>query len=182
VPSLNRGFSAPIKLFIWQATTGLTLGGRVVEGTRDPLAALDRVMAIEENALFLFKDLHKEMEINPLLVRKLRDAYDSLGASYKTVFITAPVLTIPFELSKEMSVVDFDLPAPEELSALFAQVLESFAKSKGMNKPPTPEGPLRPGGHRLTIDEAKNASPRPCLEGRCLTLRPWMRCSRKSSS
>ncbi len=52
-------FSTPVKFFVWQATTGLILGGKPVEGTKDPMAALDRVMAIEENALFLFKDLHQ---------------------------------------------------------------------------------------------------------------------------
>jgi len=152
-------FSAPIKFLVWQSTTGLTLGGKIIEGTRDPLAALDRVMAIEENALFLFKDLHKEMETNPLLVRKLRDAYDSLGNSYKTVFITAPILMMPFELNKEMSVVDFDLPAPEELAALLNQVLESFVKSKGMKVTITDaqRDMFVQAVTGLTMDEAKNA-------------------------
>ncbi len=152
-------FSAPVKFFVWQSTTGLTLAGRVVEGTKDPLAALDRVMAIEENALFLFKDLHKEMETNPLLVRKLRDAYDALATSYKTIFITAPILTMPFELNKEMSVVDFDLPATEELSALFSQIVESFAKSKGMKVALTDaqKDLFVQAVTGLTLDEAKNA-------------------------
>jgi ATP-dependent 26S proteasome regulatory subunit len=152
-------FSAPVKFFIWQSTMGLTLSGRVVEGTRDPLVALDRVMAIEENALFLFKDLHKEMETNPLLVRKLRDAYDSLAGSYKTIFISAPILTMPYELNKEMSVVDFDLPATEELSALFSQTLESFVKSKGMKVSLTDaqKDLFVQAVTGLTLDEAKNA-------------------------
>jgi ATP-dependent 26S proteasome regulatory subunit len=152
-------FSNPVKFFIWQATTGLTLSGKIVEGTKDPLIALDRVMAIEENALFLFKDLHRDMETNPLLVRKLRDAYDALSSSYKTIFITAPILTMPFELNKEMSVVDFDLPASDELAALFTQTLDSFVKSKGMKVTLTDaqKDLFVQGVTGLTMDEARNA-------------------------
>jgi SpoVK/Ycf46/Vps4 family AAA+-type ATPase len=152
-------FSNPVKLFIWGSTTGLTLAGRPIEGTRDALAAIDKVIGIEENALFLFKDLHREMENNPLLFRKLRDAYDALGTSYKTIFIASPILSMPFELSKEMSVIDLELPTAEELGALFASIVDSYAKTKGIKVSLTE--PQREifiqAVMGLTMDEAKNA-------------------------
>ncbi len=94
-----------------------------------------------------------------LLVRKLRDVYDALSTSYKTLFITAPVLTMPFELNKEMSVVDFDLPASDELSGLLTQVVESFVKSRKMkvNLTDADKDLFVQAVTGLTMDEAKNA-------------------------
>ncbi len=152
-------FSNPVKFFIWESTTGLTLGGKSIEGTKDPIAALDKVMGVAENALFLFKDLHRDMEHNPILTRKLRDSYDALSGSYKTIFIVAPVLSMPFELNKEMSVVDLELPSPEELVVLFNSILESFVKTKGMkvNLTEAQKETLIQAVTGLTMDEAKNA-------------------------
>ena len=115
-------FSSPVKFLTWESTTGLSLDGKVFADTKDPIFALDKVMAMEENALFLFKDLHRDLENNPLLTRKLRDAYDALGNSYKTIFLVAPVLSMPFELNKEMAVIDLDLPSEEEITVLFDSI------------------------------------------------------------
>ena len=40
----------------------------------------------------------------------LRDAARELKQSYKTLILVSPVLRIPPELEKEITVVDFDLP------------------------------------------------------------------------
>ncbi|MBN1572523.1 MAG: AAA family ATPase [Deltaproteobacteria bacterium] len=152
-------FSTPVKFFTWESTNGLSLNGKGIEGTKDPISAIDRAIGMQENAIFLFKDLHRDMENNYLLARKLRDAYDALAASYKTIFIVAPMLSLPYELNKEMAVVDMDLPAYEEIAALFNSIAASFAKSKGMKAQLTPEekDALIHGAMGLTFDEAKNA-------------------------
>lgn len=152
-------FSNPVKFFTWESTNGLALNGKGIDGTKDPITAIDKVMGMQENALFLFKDLHRDLENNPLLTRKLRDAYDALAASYKTIFIVAPVLSFPYELNKEMAVVDMDLPGYDEIAALFNSVASSYAKGKGMKVKLTPEekDAMIHGAMGLTYDEARNA-------------------------
>ncbi len=152
-------FSSPVKFLTWESTTGLSLDGKASPETKDPILALDKVMAMEENALFLFKDLHRDLEDNPLLTRKLRDAYYALGNSYKTIFLVAPVLSMPFELNKEMAVIDLELPNVEEITALFDSIVSSFAKSRGMkvNLDEDQKNALIQGVMGLTYDEAKNA-------------------------
>jgi AAA+ superfamily predicted ATPase len=152
-------FSTPVKLFTWESTTGLSLDGKSDPQSRDPIVALDKIMAMQENALFLFKDLHRDLEDNPLLTRKLRDVYDALANSYKTVFLVAPVLSLPFELNKEMAVLDFELPGIEDLTALFDSIVGSFAKGRGMKVKldENQKNALIHGAKGLTYDEAKNA-------------------------
>ena len=152
-------FSSPVKFMTWETTTGLTLNGKVIEGTKDPIVALNRVMSFDENALFLFKDLHREMEDDPILTRKLRDTYDALGNSYKTLFIVAPILAIPYELTKEMAVIDLELPSHDEITALFNSIMGSFTKSRGMQVKISEDqrDAFVQGALGLTYDEAKNA-------------------------
>ena len=152
-------FSHPVKFFVWENTVGLTLEGREIEGTKNPLAAIDHAMTLKENALFLFKDLHREMRDDPELVRKLRDAYDVLSASYTTLFIVSPVLELPYELNKEMTVVDLELPTVEEMTALFDSISSTYIKSKGMKIALSPDerNAFIQGITGLTQDEARNA-------------------------
>ncbi len=152
-------FSTPVKFFTWESTNGLSLNGNAIEGTKDPIVAIDKAMQLNENALFLFKDLHREMADNPILTRKLRDAYDVLSATYKTIFVAAPVLELPYELTKEMSVIDMDLPDYDEVSALFNSIVSSYAKAKGMKIRLTEveKDAMIHGALGLTYDESKNA-------------------------
>ncbi|MBN1880923.1 MAG: AAA family ATPase [Deltaproteobacteria bacterium] len=165
-------FSHPVKFFVWENTVGLTLEGRSIEETKNPLAAIDYAMTLKENAFFLLKDLHREMRNNPELVRKLRDAYDTLSASYTALFIVSPVLELPFELTKEMTVVDLELPTLEEMAALFDSMANSYAKSRGMKVAlsANERDAFIQGVVGLTQDEARNALTKAMLGRQTLDL------------
>jgi ATP-dependent 26S proteasome regulatory subunit len=119
------------KVFEWSVTTGL-VGAEVAEsqkkkdtGTQDPLTAMDNIIEFMEPALFVLKDFHPYMkEHNSAVIRRLRDVAASLRNTYKTVIIISPVLQLPAELEKEMSVVDFDLPTEQDFTTLLAKIVD----------------------------------------------------------
>ncbi|MBI5211721.1 MAG: AAA family ATPase [Elusimicrobia bacterium] len=110
------------RMFIWTSTIGFGEPGKSPdESTRDPQAALDFVARSQESALFVIKDFHPFLQ-NHGVVRRVRDIIDGLKSSYKTIILLSPVLAIPVELEKEVTVIDYDLPGPGELCSLVTEV------------------------------------------------------------
>jgi len=128
------------KLYEWSCTTGLSPAGASVQSTkqhnpatREPLAALDEVIAHVEPAVYLFKDLHPFLGKPGFAVtRRLKEIALHLKHSYKTVVLVAPMLEIPVELEKEITVLNFPLPTREELSALLHQIVADVAQFKNV--------------------------------------------------
>lgn len=113
------------RAFFWTATEGMRDGAQGGEAAaREPKAALDFVFKSNEPALFVLKDFHAYMQ-DAAIVRRLRDLVRVLKSSYKTLIILSPSLTIPVELEKDITVVDYDLPGPAEISALLAEVVSA---------------------------------------------------------
>lgn len=113
------------KMYQWTVTQGMVLDPRSRdEGTRDPLAALDFVMNSRDQAVFLFKDFHPFLN-DVALVRRLRDLTYALKTSYKTLVMLSPLLKLPPELEKEITVVDYGLPSLEDLGRLLDSITES---------------------------------------------------------
>lgn len=116
--------------YAWSFTQGIQpLGAAPDAGkargssTKDPLAALDHVLASNEAALFVFKDLHPFLtRSNHAIIRKLREAAMALKNSYKSVLICAPVLELPCELEKEVAVLHLPLPGVLEFSELVDRI------------------------------------------------------------
>jgi SpoVK/Ycf46/Vps4 family AAA+-type ATPase len=116
------------KSFIgWSAIRGLhrlddTRGLALPEPTEEPLAALQAIRGLQEQALVVFKDLHAWFD-DRRVVRALRELGQSLKSSYTTVLLLAPVLQIPVELEKEMAVLDVPLPTFAELADLLRDIV-----------------------------------------------------------
>ncbi|MGH7909928.1 MAG: AAA family ATPase, partial [Thermodesulfobacteriota bacterium] len=108
-----RLFTTPIKFYTWSCINGLRSNGIEVENTNDLIQALDRITREEETGFYLFKDLHFFLN-DPRLIRKLREVYRALRTSYKTLFILSPSLILPYELEKEVTVIDIGLPDVDE--------------------------------------------------------------------
>lgn len=119
------------RLFEWSCSTGIVPSGTSIQSqkarsaaTKDPLAALDQVLEQVEPALFVFKDLHPFLtKSNYAVIRKLKDIALHLKNSFKTVILVSPVLEIPAELDKEITVLSFPLPTKEELAELLDRIL-----------------------------------------------------------
>lgn len=118
------------RLLVWSATTGLinpALPERADAGKRDPLALLSTILDDTEACIWVLRDFHPYLK-EPTIVRRLREVAFGLQSSKKTVVLLGPVLKIPPELEKEITVIDFDLPTEKELGAMVEQVIETVRK------------------------------------------------------
>ncbi len=117
----NRGK----KLYTWSITQGMGINSAIRDdSTRDPLSALDFVMDSREQAVFVLKDFHSYIGDNAA-TRRLRDLVHALKASFKTLIILSPVLKLPSELEKEITVLDYPLPDLDELDKLLEGIVQS---------------------------------------------------------
>ena len=144
-------------LLEWSCTTGLLPAGTSIQlqknrssSTQDPLAALDRIIEQVEPALFLFKDFHPNLaRHNVAIIRRLKEIALHLKNSHKTILIVSPVLEVPIELEKEMTVLHLPLPGPAELSELLDRILAEVSRFKNVSIS------LEQGGRELLLQAAR---------------------------
>jgi SpoVK/Ycf46/Vps4 family AAA+-type ATPase len=154
------------KVFEWTCTNGLVPSGTSIQSqksrnpaTKDPLAALDMVIEQVDPALFLFKDFHPFLgRQNFAVIRKLKDIALHLKHSFKTIVLVSPVMEIPSELEKEITVLNFPLPAEEDLSALLDRIVAEVKESKqvAMDLAEPDKERLIQAALGLTLGEAEN--------------------------
>src|SRR5437773_6647980 len=126
------------KAFEWSYSTGIVPAGTSIQSqkhrnaaTKDPLAALDQVIEQVEPAIFIFKDFHPFLtKSNFAIVRKLKEIALHLKNSFKTILLISPVMEIPTELEKEITVLNHPLPAREDLSALLDRIIAEVGQFK----------------------------------------------------
>jgi hypothetical protein len=126
------------KVFEWSYNTGVVPAGTSLQSqknrnvaTRDPLQALDLVIEHVEPALFIFKDFHPFLTKNNFaVVRKLKEIALHLKNSFKTIILLSPVLEIPTELEKEITVLNYPLPTREDLSELLDKIIADVSQFK----------------------------------------------------
>ncbi len=133
------------RLMLWSQSRGFYTHGAPLESssgaddsTRDPLAALDHVVKLMEPAIFVMFDFHPNLA-NPLVVRRLREVGAYLKTSYKSLVLVSPRLSIPLELEKEISVLEFGLPSREELTILLRRTVEEVNRKSGLGLKVEPE-------------------------------------------
>ena len=154
------------KAFEWSYSTGIIAAGTNIQSqkgrsgaTKDPLAALDQVLEQVEPAIFLFKDFHPFLaKSNFAVIRKLKDIALNLKNSFKTVILVSPLLEIPAELDKEITVLSFPLPTKEDLGALLDRILDDVRSIKEVNIDLDAAGRdrLLQAALGLTLGEAEN--------------------------
>ncbi len=119
-------YNGTASIYSWSTTTGLVNGGTKIANTEDIFDALDNAMADNNDAAFyIIKDFHYIIS-EPRTIRKLKDIYIAFRNTNKTLFIISPILTLPYELEKEVNVVDVDLPDVNETEDIFDSTLKSL--------------------------------------------------------
>jgi len=113
----------------WSYTRGLKIpdgsGLNPADGsTRDPARALDHAASAPAGAVYLFFDLHPHLR-EPALVRRLRDYAEPFSLDHKAVVLVSPILHIPRELEKEVTVLDVPLADEVELRTILDTLLQS---------------------------------------------------------
>jgi AAA+ superfamily predicted ATPase len=159
--------------YTWSCTQGLHKYGagdaavrrQADRKTCDPVAALDSVIGEVEPAVYLFKDMHRHLLLPPEgcpgninNVRRVREASALLRDTYKTLVIVGPVLRLPTELQKDVTVVEFDLPRVPEIGRLLDNILEDVKSNPRLKVDLDSEGKERllHAARGLTLREAEN--------------------------
>src|ERR1700733_7265912 len=126
------------KVFEWSYSTGVVPAGTSIQShknrspaTKDPLMAMDQVIEQVEPAIFIFKDFPPFLTKNNFaIVRKLKEIALHLKNSFKSIVLISPVLEIPTELEKEVTVLNYPLPTREGLSELLDKIIEDVSQLK----------------------------------------------------
>ncbi len=151
-------------LFEWSITDGL----RSMDGnrqsspdrrrTREPLAVLNEILQSDASALYILKDFHCYLEA-PEIVRQMRDLAIALRRTRKTIIILSPVLKLPDELEKSVTIMDLPLPSYADLSALLEHTIQSAGTSRRFEVRLTADerDRLIKAAQGLTMTEAENA-------------------------
>ncbi len=156
-------------LFVWSVTSGLhnmaLAAARGEPPKRDPLSTLAAIEDADEAGIWVLRDFHPFLREHTV-VRRLREAAFALEASAKTIILLGPVLKIPPELEKEITVIDFDLPTAEQLGKLLDEIIASSTRHGGIKVEldRRQRGRLIQACLGLTASEASNAIAKAIVE------------------
>lgn len=151
--------------YVWSVSRGLcSLDGKPLDRkTADPKRILPYLLEFPDPGVFILEDFHfffdDRSPTAALVVRQLRDLVGPFKGARKTVVLLSPVLKLPPELEKDLTVVDLEMPGEEELLAVLDDTLEEVREN------PRVEVNLEEGGREklvkaltgLTRAEAENA-------------------------
>ena len=151
------------QLVEWSVTRGLrrTGGARAtyqIEPVSKPVETLQAIGKLTDPSLVVLKDFHPYLD-EPIVVRALRELSHDLENSYSTVILLSPVLKIPVELEKDVTVLDVPLPDFSELLELLrgiARVLKQEGRAEVNLERGDVERLVR-AALGLTLNEAENA-------------------------
>ena len=166
-------------VYVWSSTTGMVNleDMKPVDNTSEAEGTLNKFNALEENAILIMKDIHKEFSGELRLSsnkteRTLRDVACSIrnDKDYsKNIVLVAPVLNLPVELEKDITVVDFPLPSVEEIKELLDSMIQqnldenyTLSEEDRITIAKTAQG--------LTLQEVENAFARALVERKKLTI------------
>jgi hypothetical protein len=136
-------------------------------GKQGPARALNYVLNAADQSVFVLKDFHPFIT-DVAVTRRLRDLVYALKTSYKTLILLSPMLKLPPELEKEISVVDYQLPTLSDLDRLLEGIIQSVRANPQIKTDLTPlerEHVLK-AAMGLTSNEAENVFAKSLVEKR----------------
>jgi SpoVK/Ycf46/Vps4 family AAA+-type ATPase len=149
------------KFVTWSITEGfIGSEGDNFTDSKDPLKALEEILKFESQAFFIMRDYHPFLK-DPTIVRRLRDLARELKFKRhggKHVVMLSPLLKIPQEMEKEVAVIDFGLPAREEIAHCVKSLLNSLPpdRAKRVREDPAFGERVVEAALGLTLEEAEN--------------------------
>lgn len=152
----------------WRASVEGLVEGR--KGTKDPIVALQEVINSQEPAIYVFRDFHNFMS-DSSVKRVLRDLASLLRSSLSTVVILSPVLKIPDELEKDITIVDLPLPGRDELGELLEHISADVAQNPSLfvDLSPASRDAIIDAAIGLTFNEAENVFAKTMVQARRLS-------------
>ena len=119
------------KVYFWDCVNGF-LGSdeQCFEGSSNPTVAISaaKKMKADEEIIFVFRNLHFYMD-NKQVIQALKNLGKNMTVTRKTCFMISPVLKIPIELEKDITVVDYPLPDTQYIKNIFDGLCKSVSKN-----------------------------------------------------
>ena len=161
------------KIFRWSVTEGLeTEDGSYLSEFKEPLKVLEYINQIDVDGVFILKDYHHYMN-DAVVIRKLRDLGHKLKiGSHKNVVFLSPILKVPTELEKEITVVDYKLPDKAEMAEIVKAIAHDVGGSveKGIEDPQV-LNKIVESAIGLTGEEAENVFAKSIVESHEFNLK-----------
>ena len=160
-------------LHSWSVTQGMKPAVNRTSGPAKPgtlpgeLEALAQVHESPELTVFLLKDFHAFLK-DYRVIRLLRDLAGRLRGKAQTVIILGPVLTLPPELEKDITVVDFPLPDRTEIETMLEKVVDAVKDNPQVESElsSVEKEKLIKSAQGLTLDEIESTFARSLVEKR----------------
>jgi AAA+ superfamily predicted ATPase len=141
-------------IYHWSSVLGLALIGSEAPAERESnaLKVLERVLTLPSGSVVVLKDA----PLSPL-TRYLRDILGHLEGTNKTLVFVSPGVSIPMELEKDVTLLEYTLPSRDQLRAILGKmVLEQEAEHR-ITIDITMGARVAGMASGLTANEAKNA-------------------------
>jgi SpoVK/Ycf46/Vps4 family AAA+-type ATPase len=165
------------QIFTWTVNEGIQMVAdelmpqtEAKRGTKDPLKAIQDILEQSEPAIYVLKDFHAFIK-EAAIARGLRTLAERLRSSYISIVLLSPVLEIPPELEKEVTVVDYPLPATADIAELLADIEQEVSGNVNLTvdlKNGAKEEIIR-AAIGLTLSEAENVFAKTLVMTGCLT-------------
>lgn len=159
---------------VWSSTRGFVdQEGKVQTGTTEPKAAVEWMLRQENPGVFVMLDLHPHLgderrPADPTFIRMLREVSHAFqaGVSARVLMLVSPVMRIPDELEKDITLVDFALPNEREIRAVLEDMIASNASHGRIRIDADDVGRerLAKAALGLTLAEATNAFARAMVD------------------
>ncbi|MEW5951069.1 MAG: AAA family ATPase [Elusimicrobiota bacterium] len=112
-------------LTVWSCVRGLEPDIKGAD-TRDPLAALEKIISEPKPGFYLMKDFGDFIN-DPRVTRGLREAYFSFLKNYKTaIVISSAFFDPPESIKKEIRYIEINAPSGEEIEEKVKEIEKKF--------------------------------------------------------
>lgn len=158
-------------LHSWTLTQGMKPPVNRTVGPSNPvtlpgeLEALALVHEAPEYTVFLLKDFHPYMK-DSRVIRLLRDLANRLRGRAQTIILMGPTLTLPMELEKDVTVIEFPLPTAKDIESKLDQCIDAVKGNASVDTSLEPQERelIIKSAQGLTIDEVESVFARSLVE------------------
>jgi AAA+ superfamily predicted ATPase len=143
-----------LELKVWSITKGFVdYTTKQADGAEDPFVALNSIEEGTELTIYTLLNFHFFLE-NPLVLQKIKDLIPHCKQKGKHMIFISPKVTLPVEIEKEITVINFELPSREDLEHPLDIIIRSI---NGDLKEEPDRKALTEAALGLTLSEAENA-------------------------
>jgi hypothetical protein len=137
--------------YVWDLVNGLLdCGAGKYQSIKDPVKAIQCVSELPESSIIFMKDFHKFMK-SIEVYRSFKNVLWKLKATDRHIIFVSPVIDIPVECEKDITIYEFALPTTQEIEALATKIVAEN------NLDITIDSHDMAAAKGLTIEEAENA-------------------------